>query len=105
MKYSGMPWGMWLMFSGSFRKQLTEILGYDKCEAREIIESAKPEYRRIIAKIPEFEKADRFKMNIVNCAMLSAVPSATVDTRRKSERTTPIINSAVKEKAASRKKQ
>ena len=73
MKYSGMPWGMWLMFSGSFRKQLTGILGYDKGEAREIIDSAKPEYRRIIAKIPEFEKTDRFKMNIVNCAMLSAV--------------------------------
>ena len=73
MKYSGMPWGMWAMFAGSFRKQLNEVLGYDKSTAMEITASAKPEYRRIIAKLPEFEKADRFKMNIVNCAMLSAV--------------------------------
>lgn len=35
-------------------------------------EKAKPKYREIIADLPEFEKADRFKMNIVNCAMLGA---------------------------------
>ena len=29
-------------------------------------------YKAIIAGLPEFEKADRFKMNIVNCAMLGA---------------------------------
>ena len=29
-------------------------------------------YKAIIADLPEFEKADRFKMNIVNCAMLGA---------------------------------
>ena len=29
-------------------------------------------YRQIIGRLPEFEKKDRFKMNIVNCAMLSA---------------------------------
>jgi|GEM_PF-2006880 len=29
-------------------------------------------YKAIIADLPEFEKADRFKMNIVNCAMLAA---------------------------------
>lgn len=33
---------------------------------------AKPRYKEIIAGLPEFEKADRFKMNIVNCALLSA---------------------------------
>ena len=31
-----------------------------------------PQYRQIIRRLPEFEKADRFKMNIVNCAMLGA---------------------------------
>ena len=41
-------------------------------EAKAIAEKAKPEYRRIIAGLPEFEKGDRFQMNIVNCAMLGA---------------------------------
>ena len=29
MKYIGMPMGMWVMFAGSFQKQLTVVLGYD----------------------------------------------------------------------------
>ena len=33
---------------------------------------AHAEYRRIISQLPEFEKEDRFKMNIISCAMLSA---------------------------------
>ena len=33
---------------------------------------AKPKYKEIIAGLSEFEKADRFKMNIVNCALLAA---------------------------------
>ena len=72
MKYAGMPTGMWALFAGSFRRQLTAVFGYDKAEAREIARRARPRYRRIIAGLPEFEKADRFKMNIVNCAMLGA---------------------------------
>ena len=72
MKYAGMPMGMWALFAGSFRRQLTAVFGYDKAEAREIARRARPRYRRIIAGLPEFEKADRFKMNIVNCAMLGA---------------------------------
>ena len=73
MKYAGMPAAMWKLFAGSFRKQLTAILGYDETAAREMIRKAKPKYKELIARLPEFEKADRFKMNIVNCAMLSAV--------------------------------
>ena len=72
MKYAGMPWGMWALFSGSFRKQLTAVFGCDKDTARTAAKKAKPKYREIIAELPEFEKADRFKMNIVNCAMLGA---------------------------------
>jgi hypothetical protein len=34
--------------------------------------NAKRQYRMLIGKLPEFEKKDRFKMNIVSCAMLSA---------------------------------
>ena len=72
MKYIGMPMGMWALFAGSFQKQLTEVLGYDTDTAKAITKNAKPKYKAIIADLPEFEKADRFKMNIVNCAMIGA---------------------------------
>lgn len=72
MKYTGMPQGMWALFAGSFRRQLTGVFGYDKSTAALVTKKAKPKYREIIAELPEFEKADRFKMNIVNCAMLGA---------------------------------
>ena len=47
-------------------------LGYDADTAKQIAKTAKPKYREIIAKLPEFEKDDHFQMNIVNCAMLCA---------------------------------
>ena len=72
MKYFGMPMGMWTLFAGSFRKHLTSVFGYDTATAKNIAKKAKPEYKKIIAGLPEFEKADRFRMNIVNCAMLGA---------------------------------
>ena len=71
MKYAGMPMGMWILFRRSFRNHLVSVLGFTETEAARATTAAKPEYREIIAKLPEFEKADRFKMNIVNCAMLS----------------------------------
>ena len=72
MKYMGMPMGMWALFAGSFQKQLTAVFGYDADAAKAITKKAKPKYKAIIADLPEFEKADRFKMNIVNCAMIGA---------------------------------
>ncbi len=72
MKYAGMPFGMWTFFSGSFRKQLTVVFGIDPAVAKTVTSAAKQKYREIINSLPEFEKADRFKMNIVNCAMLAA---------------------------------
>lgn len=72
MTYFGMPFGMWALFAPSFRKQLTAVFGYDADTVKAITKKAKPKYREIIADLPEFEKADRFKMNIVNCAMLGA---------------------------------
>ena len=67
-----MPFGMWVLFAGSFQKQLTEVLGYDTDTAKAITKKAKPKYREIITELPEFEKSDRFKMNLVNCAMIGA---------------------------------
>ena len=72
MKYVGMPMGMWAMFAGSFEKQLTMVLDFDSAAAKEITKAAKPKYREISTRLPEFEKGDRFRMNIVNCAMLGA---------------------------------
>ena len=70
--YLGMPFGMWTMFAGSFQKQLTVAFGYDVDTAKTIKKKAKPKYREIISELPEFEKGDRFKMNLVNCAMIGA---------------------------------
>ena len=72
MKYAGMPMGMWALFSTSFRKNLTTFFDLDDAAAKDAARRAKGRYKAIISDIPEFEKADRFKMNIVNCAMLCA---------------------------------
>jgi hypothetical protein len=68
-----MPWGMWALFKSSFQKNLTAVLGYDPKTAADITAQAKPKYKEIIAKAPEFDPRDRFKMNLVNCAMLGAL--------------------------------
>ena len=63
---------MWAVFAKSFQTQLTAVLGYDAVTAKQITKTAKPKYKEIIAKLPEFEKADRFQLNIIGCAMLGA---------------------------------
>ena len=72
MKYAGMPMGMWTLFHHSFTQQLTLKFGLTQQQAKAVETLAKPKYQEIIAKLPEFEKADHFKMNIVNTAMLAA---------------------------------
>jgi hypothetical protein len=72
MKYAGLPFAMWGMYVGSFREHLVTDLHFNADQAGLITKKAKPKYREIIEKLPEFEKADRFKTNIVNCAMLTA---------------------------------
>lgn len=72
MKYFGMPMGMWALFNKSFEKNLTTVFGYEPTVAKEITKKAKPKYKELISDIPEFEKQDRFKMNIVNAAMIAA---------------------------------
>lgn len=72
MKYIGMPMGMWALFGKSFERNLVAELGLDANTAEAVTLKSKRKYKEIIAKLPEFDKADRFKMNIVSCAMLSA---------------------------------
>lgn len=69
MRYIGMPLGMWLLYRKSFRDNLICVLDLNAEEADRTTKKAKYEYKRIIAKLPEFEKGDRFKMNLVNCAV------------------------------------
>ena len=61
-----------MLFAGSFRKNLVDVLKYDAETASSITGKAKQKYRSIINRLPEFEKGDRFKMNIISCAMLCA---------------------------------
>ncbi|MCM1268203.1 MAG: L-2-amino-thiazoline-4-carboxylic acid hydrolase [Bacteroidales bacterium] len=72
MKYFGMPMGMWMLFSASFTEQMSATLHFDAETAKKIKRQAKPKYQEIITNLPEFERGDRFKMNIVNAAMLAA---------------------------------
>ena len=60
---------MWVLFAGSFEKNLTVKLGYSADEAKQIRKQAYGKYREIIGMLPKFEKEDRFKLNIVNCAL------------------------------------
>lgn len=73
MKYVGMTSLMWALFKKSFHKNLMRVFCLNKSQAKLVMKKAKGEYKEIIAKLPEFEKGDRFKMNIVNCAMGCAV--------------------------------
>lgn len=73
MKYTGMPFGMWLLFGKSLKRNLTAVFGLSSSKAKSVMSKAKVKYKELIGKLPEFEKGDRFKMNIVNGAVLSAV--------------------------------
>jgi hypothetical protein len=64
--------GMWLLFHRSFREKTVCVLGFSEAAAAKIEQKALSKFKEIIAVLPEFEKGDRFKMNIVNCAMLAA---------------------------------
>ena len=72
MQYIGMPLGMWMLYKRSFRTHLQTTLGCTKQEAKAVTKEAKQKCKQILARVPEFEKEDRFKMNLVNCALLVA---------------------------------
>lgn len=72
MKYIGMPLGIWLFFRKSFQRNLTAVFELTPTEAQAVMVESKGKYKEIIRSLPEFEKGDRFQMNIVGCAMLGA---------------------------------
>lgn len=73
MKYLGMPMGMWMFLGKSFERNLVSVFGMESADAKGTMGRAKKQYKEIIAKLPTFEKGDRFRMNIVGGAMLGAV--------------------------------
>lgn len=73
MKYVGMSLAMWLLFGRSFEKNLTAVCELSKVDAKSTMVKAKKKYKEIIARLPYFEKGDRFRMNIISAAMLAAV--------------------------------
>ena len=73
MQYKGSVKLMWVVFASSFKKQLRVVFNMNEKDAKELMGKAKEKYKEIIGEIPEFEKGDRFKMNIISCAMLCSI--------------------------------
>ena len=71
MKYGFMPKLMWTVYKGTFKKQLTKTLREEN--PNEVMKLAHKKYKEILADVDEFEKGDRFLINILSCAMLSSV--------------------------------
>ncbi len=71
MNYGKIPRAMWLIFRGSLSRAAEAYLGV--ADGKALMKAAKPEYRAILAGVPEFDKDSRFAMNIYSCAMLLAV--------------------------------
>lgn len=70
MKYGFLPRAIWFVFRGSFQKQLPSITQQNP---RLLMRKAKKAYRTVLHTIPEFDKGDRFLVNILSASMLAAV--------------------------------
>lgn len=73
MRYAGMPSAMWMLFSKSFRRNLTAVFELSPQTAKTIMSKAKVRYKQLVRSLPAFEKGDRFEMNLLDAAMLAAV--------------------------------
>ena len=71
MKYGFMQKLMWTAYKRTFKKQLSEVFREENPSA--VMKSAQKKYKEILADVDEFEKGDRFLINILSCAMLSSV--------------------------------
>ncbi len=70
MKYGFLPRAMWLVFRGSFQKQLSSITQQN---SGVLMRKALEAYRTILSAIPKFDRDDRFVVNILSASMLAAV--------------------------------
>lgn len=71
MKYGLVPKLMWAGYKGTFRRHLTQTLREENPAA--VMKTAHKKYKEILSGVTEFDKGDRFLINIVSCAMLSSV--------------------------------
>lgn len=71
MKYGFMPKLMWKVFRGSFEKAAATQLNEENAKA--LMDKAQIKYKEILSEVNEFEKGDRFLVNILSCAMLASV--------------------------------
>lgn len=62
--------GMWIIYKNSFKKSMIKNL--DEKNIDKIVISSKKAYKNIISKLPEFDKEDRYKTNLISCVMLIA---------------------------------
>ena len=72
MEYKGITRLMWKAFEGSFTRALQSVLNYDEAKAKDTAAKAEKKYVEIVKGLPEFEKGDSFKVNILSCAMFCA---------------------------------
>lgn len=70
MKYTFLPKAMWAIFRPTFERELHRMSDAD---TRSVMKQAALRYRKILEPIPEFEKGDRFLINILSASMLAAV--------------------------------
>ena len=66
------PWGCGSSLQGRFERQLRAVFGLSPEGARQVRRAAKTRCHAILQPLPEFAAAEQFKMDLVNCAMLSA---------------------------------
>ena len=71
MRYGFLPFLMWFCYKGTFRKQLSLTL--NESDRGKVMKSAHRKYKSILKDVDEFERGDRFLINILSCALLSSV--------------------------------
>ena len=71
MKYGFVQKLMWAGYKGTFKKQLSEALR--ESDPKAVMKEAHKKYKKILADVTEFEKGDRFLINILSCALLSSI--------------------------------
>lgn len=71
MKYGFIQKVMWAGYKGTFKKHLTETLR--ETDPTAVMKAAHKKYKEILLDVDEFDKSDRFLINILSCALLSSV--------------------------------
>jgi len=71
MKYGFLEKLMWSGYKSTFKKHLSATL--NESDPKAVMKAAHKKYKEILADVDEFEKGDRFIINILSCALLSSI--------------------------------